>query len=243
VNDSKTKKEFDNYYGIQQSILSALDIAANVQLRGKTIVIAGYGPVGKGCAEILSSLGAKIIVTEIDSFRALQALMSGYDIKRMEDAAEQGNIFITATGCVDVITKEHFYKMKSGAILCNAGHGDNEFNMRYLRENNVGRVKVNEYLDEYKLSNGNRIRVICDGFLANMRICSGNPPLGMSITFSNHILAQMRLFSNPEEYRMGQIYSQPASTELEVIELVFPDLSRALTKLTPSQACYLGRAA
>lgn len=239
VNDTRIKLKFDNYYGIQQSLISALDISANIQLRGKTVVISGYGDVGKGCADALSSLGAKVIVTEINPFKALEAIMKGYDLKKMEGAVHEGDVFITATGCIYVIRKEHFLKMKSGAILCNVGHGDKEFDTPYLR-NHTKKKNITPYLDEYTLENGKKLRVICDGYLANMRVGSGNPPLGMSITFTNQILAQIELFRNPENFRKGEIYNLSPIIEKKVIELNFPDIANQLTKLTSTQAKYLG---
>lgn len=237
INDAVTKLEYDNRYGIQQSLVSAFHMVANVQLRGKTVFVAGFGPVGKGCIEMLDSYGCKVIVSEIDPVLALQAERRGYELNTIEEAASRADIFITATGCINVIRSEHIRMMKDGSIICNIGHGDEEVDMAYLRAN-AQREEVHTHLIQYSLD-GKRIRALCDGFLANTRIGSGNPPEAMSITFGHQIGALVELYNNPEKFNRGEVHAMPYDMEQRAILLMFPEIADRLTKLEPDQKAYL----
>lgn len=238
INDCFTKSLADNQYGIQQSLVAALETATNTQLRGKNVVIAGYGPVGKGCSEILSSLNANIIITEIDPFRAFEAKMKNYAVTSMEEASKIGDIFITASGCINIIDMAHFDEMKNGAILCNVGHGNSEINVKYLQDEAVQTRIINDHLKEYSLKSGKKFRLLCDGYIANMRITSGNTPSGLTVTFLNQILSCINIVSTNKKLSPGRIYKQPSSIEQKVIGYVYPEMQ--LSSLTPEQSKYLG---
>jgi adenosylhomocysteinase len=238
VNDSVTKSKFDNLYGCRESLADGIKRATDVMIAGKTVVIAGYGDVGKGCAQTMRGFGAKIIITEIDPICALQAAMEGYEVWSMEDAAPRADIFVTATGCCDIITQKHFEQMKDGAIVCNIGHFDTEIDIKWLTENSkVDEIKPQ--VDHHELSNGRRIIVLAKGRLVNLGCATGHPSFVMSNSFTNQVMAQIDLFTNPKKYKIG-VFCLPKDLDEKVAALHLEQVGAKLTKLTPKQAEYLG---
>ena len=211
VNDSVTKSKFDNIYGIRHSLPDGLARATDVMLGGKVAVICGYGEVGKGCAQALRGQGCRIIVTEIDPICALQAAMEGYPVITMEEAAAKADIFITATGCLDIITQEHFSKMKDGAIVCNIGHFDIEIDVDWLTSNSTV-DEVKPQVDLHTLKNGNRILLLAKGRLVNLGCATGHPSFVMSNSFTNQVLAQIELFKHPDKYPEKKVYIKKEKT-------------------------------
>ena len=237
VNDSVTKSKFDNLYGCRESLADGLKRATDVMVAGKNVLVAGYGDVGKGCVQSMRSYGAKVFITEIDPICALQASMEGYEVVLLEDVVEKIDIFVTASGCSSVIRKEHFEKMKTGAIVCNIGHFDVEIDMAWLEKNSKTRV-VKPQVKIHTLKNGNEIIVLADGRLVNLGCATGHPSFVMSNSFTNQVLAQMELWENHKNYSIG-IYVLPKILDEKVASLHLGKLGVRLTKLTKDQADYL----
>lgn len=238
VNDSVTKSKFDNLYGCRESLVDGIKRATDVMIAGKVAVVAGYGDVGKGSAANLRSYGARVIVTEIDPICALQAAMDGYEVKKMNDAAREGNIFVTATGCKDVIRAEHFEVMKDQAIVCNIGHFDSEIQVKWLN-NNGKKVNIKEQVDSYVLPNGNTIYLLAEGRLVNLGCATGHPSFVMSNSFTNQVLAQIALWTRPEEFSLD-VHVLPKDLDEKVAKLHLSKIGVELDELTSDQAEYLG---
>jgi adenosylhomocysteinase len=246
VNDSVTKSKFDNLYGCRESLADGIKRATDVMVAGKVVVVAGYGDVGKGCAQSMRGFGARVIITEIDPILALQAAMEGYEVTTMEEAVEEGDIFVTATGCRDVIRGEHMRRMKHDAIVCNIGHFDLEIDMSWLnaqgdiqRENIKSDRDTGGPLDRYTFADGHSILVLAEGRLVNLGCAMGHPSFVMSNSFTNQVLAQIELWQNPEKYPIG-VHVLPKKLDEEVARLHLEKLGVRLTKLTQKQADYLG---
>jgi adenosylhomocysteinase len=240
VNDSVTKSKFDNKYGCRHSLIDGINRATDVLIGGKVAVICGYGDVGKGCADSLRGQGARVIVTEVDPICALQAAMDGYQVTTLEDVVEQADIIITATGCRDVITAEHMAAMKHQAIVGNIGHFDNEIDMAGLaRLPGVKRVNVKPQVDEWVFPDGHSVIVLSEGRLLNLGNATGHPSFVMSNSFTNQVLAQIALFTHPEEYPLG-VHTLPKHLDEKVARLHLAALGVKLTGLTKDQADYLG---
>lgn len=242
VNDSVTKSKFDNLYGCRESLIDGIKRATDVMIAGKIAVVAGYGDVGKGCAQTLSRHGARVLITEIDPICALQAAMEGYQVVTMEEAAPIADIFVTATGCSDVVTFEHMKVMKNEAIVCNIGHFDSEIQMSALTDpkNGVTEEPIKPQVDHFIFPDGKRIIVLARGRLVNLGCATGHPSFVMSNSFSNQVLAQIELFTKVGEYEVGKVYTLPKTLDERVAELHLGQLGVKLTKLTPAQAEYLG---
>ena len=238
VNDSVTKSKFDNLYGCRESLADGIKRATDVMIAGKVVVVAGYGDVGKGCARSMRGYGARVIVTEIDPICALQAAMEGFEVKTMDDVVTEGNIFVTTTGNLDIITAEHMDAMKDQAIVCNIGHFDNEIQVSRL-EKWPGIVKLNikPQVDKYIYPDGHAIFLLAEGRLVNLGCATGHPSFVMSNSFTNQTLAQIELWTKP--YEIG-VYRLPKHLDEEVARLHLEQLGVKLTVLTPSQAGYLG---
>ena len=248
VNDSCTKSKFDNLYGCRESLADGIKRATDVMVAGKICVVAGYGDVGKGSAQSLRGLGARVLITEIDPIIALQAAMEGYQVVTMEEAASQGDIFVTTTGCRDIITGEHMAKMKNDAIVCNIGHFDLEIDMAWLNgEVKAGRgtkerIKPADVgaVDKYTLkSTGRSIIILAEGRLVNLGCATGHPSFVMSASFTNQVLAQLALWQHTKDYPLG-VHVLPKKLDEEVARLHLGKLGVQLTKLTAKQAEYLG---
>ncbi|MDE1888451.1 MAG: adenosylhomocysteinase [Gammaproteobacteria bacterium] len=236
VNDSVTKSKFDNLYGCRESLVDGIKRATDVMIAGKIAVIAGYGDVGKGCAQSLRGLGASVWVTEIDPICALQAAMEGYRVVTMEEAAGQGDIFVTATGNMDVITHAHMAKMKHNAIVCNIGHFDSEIDIASLRKYQWENIKPQ--VDHVIFPDGHRIIVLAEGRLVNLGCATGHPSFVMSNSFTNQVLAQIELFAHGAKYEK-KVYVLPKHLDEKVARLHLDRVGAHLTKLTPKQARYL----
>ncbi|HUT09773.1 MAG TPA: adenosylhomocysteinase [Thermoguttaceae bacterium] len=240
VNDSVTKSKFDNLYGCRESLADGIKRATDVMVAGKVVVICGYGDVGKGCAQSMRSYGARVLISEIDPICALQAAMEGYEVTTMEDAASRGNIFITATGCRDVIRGEHMERMPNDAIVCNIGHFDLEINVAWLEgRKDVEKVNVKPLVDHYTFPDGHAIILLAEGRLVNLGCATGHPSFVMSNSFTNQVLAQIALWTEPEKYPLG-VHTLPKELDEEVARLHLGQLGVKLTKLTQEQADYLG---
>jgi adenosylhomocysteinase len=240
VNDSVTKSKFDNLYGCRESLLDGIKRATDVMVAGKVAVVAGFGEVGKGCAQSLRGMGCRVIITEIDPINALQAVMEGYEVTTMEEVAAEADIFVTATGCRDVIRGEHMQVMKDGAILCNIGHFDIEIDVAWLENNSqLKKENIKPQVDLYRFPDGREILLLAAGRLVNLGCASGHPSLVMSFSFCNQVLAQIELFNNYAKYPVG-VYMLPKKLDEEVARLHLPKLGVKLTRLTPAQAEYLG---
>jgi adenosylhomocysteinase len=239
VNDSVTKSKFDNKYGCRESLVDAIRRATDIMIAGKVAVVAGYGDVGKGSAESLRAAGARVVVTEIDPICALQAAMQGYQVKKMDNAVEEADIIVTATGNCKIVTAEHFLKMKDKAIVCNIGHFDNEIDMAWLNQN-YGRTKVNikPQVDLYNI-NGKDIIVLAEGRLVNLGCAMGHPSFVMSTSFTNQVLAQIELWKNREKYE-NKVYVLPKHLDEKVARLHLEKLGVELETLTEEQANYIG---
>jgi adenosylhomocysteinase len=238
VNDSVTKSKFDNLYGCRESLADGIKRATDVMIAGKLIVVCGYGDVGKGCAQSMRGFGARVLVTEIDPICALQAAMEGFEVTTMEDAVTKGDIFVTATGCIDVISGAHMEQMKDEAIICNIGHFDNEIQISYLEENSeCKRVPIKPQVDQWILKSGRSIVVLAEGRLVNLGCATGHASFVMSNSFTNQCLAQIKLATEKLERR---VYTLPKELDEEVARLHMGRLGAKLTKLTPKQAEYLG---
>ena len=238
VNDSVTKSKFDNLYGCRASLLDGIRRATDVMVAGKVCVVCGYGDVGKGSAQSLRSCGARVLVTEVDPICALQAAMEGFEVVTMEEAAPRGNIFVTATGNIDVITLEHLYQMPDEAIVCNIGHFDGEIQVDRLRKDkNVKRTNIKPQVDSYLFPDGHHVTVLADGRLVNLGCATGHPSFVMSNSFTNQTLAQIELFT--QQYEVG-VYVLPKRLDEEVARLHLASVGAHLTKLTQAQAEYIG---
>jgi adenosylhomocysteinase len=238
VNDSVTKSKFDNLYGCRESLMDGIKRATDVMIAGKVAVVAGYGDVGKGSAQSLRNFGARVLVTEIDPICALQAMMEGYEVVTMDEAAPQGDIFVTATGNKDIITLDHMQQMKDTAIVCNIGHFDHEIQVEQL--NNLKGVKkdtVKPLVDVYTLPNGRRLILLSEGRLVNLGNATGHPSFVMSNSFTNQVLAQIELYT--KDYELG-VYRLPKELDEKVALVHVEALGGHLTKLSSDQAEYLG---
>ncbi|MFN8706977.1 MAG: adenosylhomocysteinase [Planctomyces sp.] len=246
VNDSVTKSKFDNLYGCRESLADGIKRATDVMVAGKVVVICGYGDVGKGCADAMDGLGARVIVTEIDPICALQALMEGYQVITMAEAAAQGDIFVTTTGNKDVIRGEHLDKMKHQAIVCNIGHFDSEIQIAYLKSRkDIKRVNIKTSADEggpvdkYIYPDGRAIIVLAEGRLVNLGCATGHPSFVMSNSFTNQVMAQIALFTETEKFTVG-VHMLPKELDEEVARLHLAKLGAKLEVLTADQAKYIG---
>ncbi|MFN4312077.1 MAG: adenosylhomocysteinase [Ferrovibrio sp.] len=237
VNDSVTKSKFDNLYGCRESLVDGIRRGTDVMMAGKVAVVAGFGDVGKGSAASLRNAGCRVMVTEIDPICALQAAMEGYEVVTMEEAAPKGDIFVTATGNVDVITLDHMRQMKHRAIVCNIGHFDSEIQIGALKNYKWHNVKPQ--VDEIEFPDGKRLIVLSEGRLVNLGNATGHPSFVMSASFSNQVLAQIELWTNPGKYQK-QVYTLPKHLDEKVASLHLEKVGAKLTKLTNQQAKYLG---
>jgi adenosylhomocysteinase len=237
VNDSVTKSKFDNIYGCRESLVDAIKRATDVMIAGKVAVVAGFGEVGKGCAQALRGLGAIVLITEIDPICALQAAMEGYRVTTMDEAASQADIFVTATGNVSVITHDHMLKMKNQAIVCNIGHFDSEIDIASLRQYEWDNIKPQ--VDHVIFPDGKRIFILAEGRLVNLGCATGHPSFVMSSSFTNQVLAQIELWQHGDRYE-NKVYVLPKHLDEKVARLHLDKLGAKLTTLTPTQANYLG---
>jgi adenosylhomocysteinase len=236
VNDSVTKSKFDNLYGCRESLVDGIRRATDVMMAGKVAVVCGYGDVGKGSAASLRSAGARVMVTEIDPINALQAAMEGYQVVTMDDAASHADIFVTATGNVDVITLDHMRVMKDRAIVCNIGHFDSEIQIDALR--NYKWEEVKPQVDEVVFPDGKRLIVLAQGRLVNLGCGTGHPSFVMSASFTNQTLAQIELFTNQGKYK-NEVYILPKTLDEKVAMLHLAKLGAKLTKLSTKQSDYI----
>jgi adenosylhomocysteinase len=240
VNDSVTKSKFDNLYGCRHSLVDGLNRALDVMIAGKVAVICGYGDVGKGCAQSLRGQGARVVITEIDPINALQAAMEGYEVTTIEDTLGRGDIYVSTTGNVDIITLEHMERMKDQAIVCNIGHFDNEIQVEPLNERkDVKRTNIKPQVDKYTFPDGHEIFMLAEGRLVNLGCATGHPSFVMSNSFSNQVLAQLDLWKNKDTYKVG-VYVLSKQLDEEVARLHLQKIGVKLTKLTEKQAEYLG---
>lgn len=239
VNDSVTKSKFDNLYGCRESLADGIKRATDVMLAGKVVVVAGYGDVGKGSAFSMKNFGARVLVTEIDPICALQAAMEGFEVTTMDEAASKADIFVTATGCCDIITEKHFTQMKHGAIVCNIGHFDIEIDMAWLNANSKTR-EIKPQVDAHVMKNGREIIVLAKGRLVNLGCGTGHPSFVMSNSFTNQVLAQIDLFTAPEKYQDIGVYRLPKELDEKVAALHLEKIGVKLTKLSDKQSQYLG---
>lgn len=238
VNDSVTKSKFDNLYGCRESLADGIKRATDVMLAGKVVVVCGYGDVGKGCAKSMKSYGSRVIVTEIDPICALQALMEGFEVKTVEDALPEGNIYVTTTGNRDIITVDHMRKMKDQSIVCNIGHFDNEIQVDKLNElKDVKLINIKPQVDKYQFPDGHSIYMLAEGRLVNLGCATGHPSFVMSNSFSNQTLAQIELWT--KKYEIG-VYRLPKDLDEEVARLHLDQLGAKLTILTKEQSDYIG---
>lgn len=238
VNDSVTKSKFDNLYGCRESLADGIKRATDTMVAGKTVVVAGFGDVGKGSAHSLRGFGARVLVTEIDPICALQAAMEGFEVTTMEDAAPVADIFVTATGCCDIITEKHFAKMKNNAIVCNIGHFDIEIDMAWLNKNSKMR-EIKPQVDIHTLKNGRQVIILAKGRLVNLGCGTGHPSFVMSNSFTNQTLAQIELFTNRDKYQEVGVYRLPKHLDEKVAALHLDKLGVKLSKLSSKQAKYL----
>jgi adenosylhomocysteinase len=250
VNDSVTKSKFDNLYGCRESLFDGIKRATDVMVAGKVVVVAGYGDVGKGCAHAARGLGARVLITEIDPICALQAAMEGYEVVTMEDAAPIADIFVTATGCMDVIRSEHMAVMKDEAILSNIGHFDSEIQVAWLEDNKeIKEENIKPQVDQFIFPNGKRITLLARGRLVNLGCATGHPSFVMSNSFTNQTIAQMALWANAIQgsdevtgmsFAPGKVYVLPKKLDEKVARLHLAKVGVRLTQLSPAQAEYLG---
>jgi adenosylhomocysteinase len=240
VNDSVTKSKFDNLYGCRESLADGIKRATDVMVAGKVAVICGYGDVGKGCAHSLRGMGARCIITEVDPINALQAAMEGFEVTTIEETLGRGDIYVTCTGNVDIITLEHMKRMKDQAIVCNIGHFDNEIQMDRLNaESGVVKLNIKPQVDYYTFPGGNSIFVLAEGRLVNLGCATGHPSFVMSNSFANQTLAQLDLWANKDTYKVG-VYVLPKKLDEEVARLHLGKIGVKLTTLSARQADYLG---
>ncbi len=240
VNDSVTKSKFDNLYGCRESLADGIKRATDIMIAGKVVVVCGYGDVGKGCADAMKGLGARVLVTEIDPICALQAAMEGYEVTTMEDAASRGDIFVTATGCCDVICGEHLDQMKNEAIICNIGHFDSEIQVAYLKNRkDIEQIEIKPQVDKFVFPDGKALIVLAEGRLVNLGCATGHPSFVMSNSFSNQVIGQIELWNETDKYEIG-VYMLPKHLDEEVARLHLDKLGVKLSKLSDKQAEYLG---
>ena len=237
VNDSCTKSKFDNLYGCRESLADGIKRATDVMIAGKVVVVCGYGDVGKGCARSMRSYGARVIVTEIDPICALQAAMEGFEVKTVESALAEGNIYVTCTGNCDIITLEHMERMRDQAIVCNIGHFDNEIQMARLETSGAVKLNIKPQVDKFTFPDGHSIFILAEGRLVNLGCATGHPSFVMSNSFTNQCLAQMELWQ--KEHAVG-VYRLPKRLDEEVARLHLDNLGVELTRLTRRQADYIG---
>jgi adenosylhomocysteinase len=244
VNDSVTKSKFDNLYGCRESFLDGIKRATDVMIAGKVVVVAGYGDVGKGCAQSARGMGARVLVTEIDPINALQAAMEGYQVVTMDEAAPQADVICTATGCSDVVTGAHMTAMKDGAILANIGHFDSEIQVAWLEKNpEIREENVKPQVDQFIFPGGKRITLLARGRLVNLGCASGHPSFVMSNSFTNQTLAQLALWGVVDtgvKFEKGKVYTLPKKLDEHVARLHLAKVGVKLTQLTAEQASYLG---
>jgi adenosylhomocysteinase len=241
VNDSVTKSKFDNLYGCRESLVDGIRRGTDAMMAGKVAVVCGFGDVGKGSAASLRNAGCRVLVTEVDPICALQAAMEGYQVTTMDDAAPTADIFVTATGCIDVITIEHMRRMKHRAIVCNIGHFDSEIQVSALRNYRWHNVKPQ--VDEVEFPDGKRIILLSEGRLVNLGNAMGHPSFVMSASFANQVLAQIELWTHPERYERGKVYVLPKRLDEHVARLHLGKIGAKLTRLSEPQATYLGLSA
>ena len=242
INDSCTKSKFDNLYGCRESLLDGIKRATDVMIAGKIAVVAGYGDVGKGCAQSMRGQGARVLITEIDPINALQACMEGYEVVTMDDAAAIGDIFVTATGCKDIILRKHLDAMKNQAIVCNIGHFDLEIDIASMAsDKKLKKVEIKPQVDQFVWPNGKVVTVLAEGRLVNLGCATGHPSFVMSCSFTNQVMAQLELWENKAtgKYKK-QVYLLPKELDEKVAMLHLGKLGAKLTKLTKGQAEYLG---
>ncbi|MBR6436457.1 MAG: adenosylhomocysteinase, partial [Thermoguttaceae bacterium] len=240
VNDSVTKSKFDNLYGCRESLADGIKRATDIMIAGKTVVVAGYGDVGKGCAQSMKSYGAKVLITEIDPICALQAAMEGYEVVTMETACTRGNIFVTTTGCCDIVMAKHMEKMPQDAIVCNIGHFDCEVDVAGLEAYpGIVKTQIKPLVDRYTFPDGHSILLLAEGRLVNLGCATGHPSFVMSNSFTNQTLAQVALWTEPEKYPLG-VHVLPKKLDEEVARLHLDAVGAKLSKLTQKQADYLG---
>src|SRR5579863_3563355 len=240
VNDSVTKSKFDNLYGCRESLADGIKRATDVMVAGKVAVVCGYGDVGKGCSHSLRGMGARVIVTEVDPINALQAAMEGFEVTTIEDTLGRGDIYVTCTGNVDIITLDHMKKMKDQAIVCNIGHFDNEIQMDRLNTDKTAtKLNIKPQVDKYKCADGHEIFILAEGRLVNLGCATGHPSFVMSNSFANQTLAQIDLWRNKDTYKVG-VYTLPKKLDEEVARLHLEKIGVKLTKLSKKQADYIG---
>jgi adenosylhomocysteinase len=240
VNDSVTKSKFDNLYGCRESLADGIKRATDVMVAGKVAVICGYGDVGKGCSHSLRGMGARVIVTEIDPINALQAAMEGFEVTTVEDTLGRGDIYVTCTGNVDIITLEHMHKMKDQAIVCNIGHFDNEIQMDRLNgDASATKINIKPQVDKYRFADGHEIFILAEGRLVNLGCATGHPSFVMSNSFANQTLAQIDLWRNKDSYAVA-VYTLPKKLDEEVARLHLEKIGVKLTRLSQQQAEYIG---
>jgi adenosylhomocysteinase len=240
VNDSVTKSKFDNLYGCRHSLVDGIMRATDVMLSGKMAVVCGYGDVGKGCAQSLQGQGCRVVITEIDPICALQALMEGFEVRRLEDVVGQADLFVTATGNKDIIKASHMEQMKSQAIVCNIGHFDNEIDMAGLAKlRGVRKENIKPQVDKWVFADDHYILVLAEGRLVNLGCATGHPSFVMSNSFTNQVIAQVELFQNRDRYEK-KVYRLPKHLDEKVARLHLDQLGAKLTELTPEQAEYIG---
>ncbi len=244
VNDSVTKSKFDNLYGCRESLADGIKRATDVMVAGKVVVVAGYGDVGKGCADAMKGLGARVLITEIDPICALQACMEGYEVLSMDEAASKGDIFVTTTGCCDVIRREHLKNMKDEAIVCNIGHFDSEIEVAWLEseasKGNLTELNIKPQVDKFIFPDGKSIILLAKGRLVNLGCATGHPSFVMSNSFANQTLAQVSLATQMDQYEVGKVYTLPKVLDEEVARLHLGKLGAKLDLLSDKQAEYLG---
>ncbi|KAJ3108738.1 hypothetical protein HDU97_000136 [Phlyctochytrium planicorne] len=239
VNDSVTKSKFDNLYGCRESLIDGIKRATDVMIAGKVSVVAGFGDVGKGCAAALKGMGSRVLVTEIDPINALQAAMEGYEVTTMEEAVHEANIFVTTTGCRDIITGAHFPLMKDDAIVCNIGHFDIEVDVAWLKANATKKVNIKPQVDRFTMPSGRHIILLAEGRLVNLGCATGHPSFVMSNSFSNQVLAQIALWTDTKSYPLG-VHLLPKKLDEEVAAAHLAKIGVKLSKLSTVQSDYLG---
>jgi len=239
VNDSVTKSKFDNLYGCRESLLDGIKRATDVMIAGKCSVVAGYGDVGKGCAQALRAFGSRVLITEIDPINALQAAMEGYEVTTMDEAASEAQIFVTTTGCKGIVTPAHFEQMKEDSIVCNIGHFDCEIDTAWLNANATEKLNIKPQVDRYTLKSGRHIILLAEGRLVNLGCATGHPSFVMSNSFTNQVMAQMELWAKPDEYKLG-VHMLPKHLDEAVAAAHLDKLGVKLTKLSDDQSKYLG---
>ncbi|XP_031627436.1 adenosylhomocysteinase [Contarinia nasturtii] len=239
VNDSVTKSKFDNLYGCRESLIDGIKRATDIMIAGKVCCVAGYGDVGKGCAQALRGFGGRVLITEIDPINALQAAMEGYEVTTIDEACKEASIYVTTTGCKDIITGAHFQSMKDDSIVCNIGHFDCELQVAWLEKNAKEKVNIKPQVDRYTLANGKHIIVLAEGRLVNLGCAMGHPSFVMSNSFTNQVLAQIELWTKkPNEYPIG-VHMLPKKLDEEVARLHLEKLGVKLTRLSDEQSQYI----